>query len=256
MINLYIKGYLKQIKVAKQGNESFLASELAKGTEIEVEEHKNTIEDAVAKTQEGNPPKTREVAKGIAEDHLEEVDGKPYYTKGLIPMEEEFEKMPKAARNQLFRLILAAENDQNKSADFQKEIPIEVKQFINKDPERADKYFGGHKIQTPKHGPIREHIRNVLKERQPVDKDILQGLHAMQPYINMHTFTEPQQYGILIDNMGEDNEKNWKVLIPALSKKVVDYMKHNTMFSAKEFLTELVANSGHLGETITPDKLL
>jgi hypothetical protein len=255
MKNLYIKSYLKQVYNRKQGAQNLPASELAKGTEIETKEHKDTIEDAVAQTQAGSPPAVKDVAEGITKDHLKEVDGKPYYTKGLIPMEAEFEKMPKVARNKLFHIILAAENDQNKSADFQKEIPVEVKQFINKDPERADRFFGAHKVQTPKHGPIREHIRNVLKERQPIDKDILQGLRAMQPYINIHTFTEPQQYGVLIDHMGEDNEQNWKTLIPTLSKKVVDYLKHNTIFSAKEFLTELVANSGNLSETISQDKL-
>lgn len=191
--------------------------------------------------------KDPDIAKEIAKDHLEE---HVYYYDALPPMEDMLEKIEEKAactRHDAYRIILRAAA---KEGQFYKNIPLETKQFIDKNPERAKEFFKGKEHLHPE---IMEYLRNLTQSPR---ENIAQNIAAMKSELNPTVVGDPNSLKALLAKMTGNAEADWKVVELAVSPKLIKYLRGNTMLSPQNFLNGLLNFGGDLGQIITPDTLI
>lgn len=149
-----------------------------------------------------------------------------------------------------YRIVLRAAV---REGDFHKNIPLETKQFIDKDPERAQEFF---KDKGQAHPEIMQYLRTLTQKGQPPKQSIRENLVAMQSELNQTVLSNPQYLTSLAEGLSGDATKDWSIAQGVASPKLIKYLQHNTMLSAQEFIRGLITHGANLDKIITPDILL
>ena len=220
-------------KADNKPDSQFEKSELAKGQKIEMEHTDKP-----------------ELAKEVTKDHL--VEHKDYY-RGLKPMEDmltEIEKASSVSRAEACRIVLRAVV----TGDFQKEIPMEVQKFIETNPERAQQFYKGkEKITTP---AIQQYIRDKMNSGMPVKQEVAKNIGQMANQLNMSVVKDPNILEVMDFGIFGNSDEDWGRLKNIASPKLLQYVRHNTTVTAKEFLDGLKMHGSDLSKIITPDKII
>jgi hypothetical protein len=191
------------------------------------------------------------IQKQIAKDHLTEHD---MYYEALPPMEKmlaDIEAKAACTRFDACKIILRAAS---KSGDFHKNVPAEVKQWIDADPDRAQQFFTGEKL--TRHPEIAAYLQQLKQLRQPAKADIHQNIAKMQGELQTGALQDGRTLGVVMNSLTGDPAQDWKLVEQVASRKLITYLQHNTEFTPEGFLTKLKAANGDLSQVIMPEDII